>query len=86
MIIHAFDVTADGATHLSIHSLETDVLVLAIRRYPEICGNSTSFVTGKGGNHRAIKLHPIVEALGPTKTAALSAFHELGFDRHFTGR
>ena len=37
----------------------------------------TSFVNGRGANHRSIKLQPIVEALGPTKTAALPAFHAI---------
>ena len=37
MILHALDVTADGATHLSIHSLETDVLVLAIKISRDVC-------------------------------------------------
>ncbi|KAL9960825.1 hypothetical protein ACROYT_G034330 [Oculina patagonica] len=46
MILHALDATDDGATHLSIHSPDTDVLVLAIRRYSELCPN-TSFVTGR---------------------------------------
>ena len=49
MILHTLDATNDGATKLSIHSPETDVLVLAIRRYSEMCPN-TSFVTGKGTN------------------------------------
>ena len=62
MILHALDATADGATDLSIYSPGTDVLVMAIRRYPEMC-TSTSFVTGKGTNHRTIKLQPIVAVL-----------------------
>ena len=62
MILHALDATVDGATDLSIYSPGTDVSVLAIRRYPEMCAN-TSFVTGKGANHRTIKLQPIVDAL-----------------------
>ena len=61
-MIHALDATADGATDLLIYSSGTNVFVLAIRRYPEMC-TSTSFVTGKGANHRAIKLQPIVDAL-----------------------
>ena len=76
MILNALGATNDGATKLSIHSPDTDVLVLAIRRYSEMCPN-TSFVTRKGTNHRFIKLQPIVEALGPAKTAALPAFHAI---------
>ena len=59
-----------------IHSPDTDVFVFALRRYPELCGN-VSFVTGKGHSHRAIKLEPIVQALGETRKAALPAFHAL---------
>ena len=34
MILHAHDATADGATQLHIHFPDTDVFVLALRRYP----------------------------------------------------
>ena len=76
IILHAVDATAEGATDLTIHSPDTDVLVLAIRRSSEMCLN-TSFVTGRGTSHRSIKLQPIAEALGPEKTAALPAFHAI---------
>jgi len=36
-----------------------------------------SFVTGKGHSRRAIKLQPIVQALGEARKAALPAFHAL---------
>ena len=76
IILHAVDATSDGAMEIHIHSPDTDVFVFALRRYPELCGN-VSFLTGKGHNHRAIKLEPIVQALGETRTAALPAFHAL---------
>ncbi|KAK3728137.1 hypothetical protein QZH41_019452, partial [Actinostola sp. cb2023] len=66
----------DGATDLSNHSPDTDVLVLAIRRYPEMCAN-TSFVTGRGANHPSFKLQPIAEALSPAKTATPPACHAI---------
>ena len=59
IILHATDATSDGATEIRIYSPDTDVLVLALRRYPELC-SKVSFVTGKGRNHRAIMLEPIV--------------------------
>ena len=46
MILHARDATTNGATQLQIHSPDTDVFVLALRRYPELCEN-TLFVTGR---------------------------------------
>ena len=76
IILHALDASAQGATELSIYSPETDVLVLALRRYPDLCSNSC-FVTGTGSSRRVINLKSIADALGPTKTAALPAFHAL---------
>ena len=55
MVLHALDATNDGAAKLSIHSPDPDVLVVAIRRYLEMCPN-TSVVTRKG----FIKLQPLV--------------------------
>ena len=74
MILNAVDATSDGATEIKIHSPDTDVFVLALRRYPMLCVDA-SFVTGRGHNHREIKMGPIVQALGPTRTTALPAFH-----------
>ena len=76
IVLHALDATANGATEIRIHSPDTDVFILFLRRYPDLCQN-TVCVTGKGQNHREIKLQPVVRALGPTKTAALPAFHAL---------
>ena len=76
MILHALDATANGATQLQIHSPDTDVFVLALRRYPELCEN-TLFVTGRGKHHLIIELKPIVETLDPEKIAALPASHAL---------
>ena len=76
IILHAADATSDGAMEIQVHSPDTDVFVLALRGYPELCANA-SFVTGKGCNRRAIKLQPIVQALGEARTAALPAFHAL---------
>ena len=76
MTLHALDATANAATQRQIHSPDTDVFVLALRRYPELCEN-TLFVTGRGQHHRIIELKPIAETLGPEKIAALPAFHAL---------
>ena len=75
-VLHALDSTADGATKTRIHSSDTDVFNLALRRYPELCQN-TVFVTGKGDTYRIIKFQPMVLALGPIKTAALPSFNSL---------
>ena len=76
MILHALDATANGATQLQIHSPDTDVFVLTLRCYPELCAN-TLFVMGREQHHRMIELKPIVQTLGREKIAALPAFHAL---------
>ena len=76
IILHALDTSAQGATQFSKYSPDTDVLVLALRRYPDLCSNSC-FVTGTGTSRRVINLKSIADALGPIKTAALPAFHAL---------
>ena len=71
----------EADTQIIVHALDatdTDVLVLAFRRYPEVCPN-TSFVTRSATTRRTIKLQPIAEALGSARTAALLAF--LGKER-----
>ena len=57
MLLHALDATANGATQLYIHSLDTDTLLLLLRRYLKLCVNM-SFVAGTGDNHRVIGLGP----------------------------
>ena len=76
IVLHAVDATSRGATDLRIHSPDTDVFVLALRRYSSLCKN-TMLITGTGRNHQEIELHPIYRALGPERAAALPAFHTL---------
>lgn len=74
LLSHAIDVTTSGATSIDIISPDTDVFVFSLRRFPEL-RESTSLVTGRGQRHRKILLSPIVQALGPARTAALPGFH-----------
>ena len=69
--------SAQGATQISIYSSDSDVLVLALRRYPrypDLCSNSC-FVTRSGSSRRVINLKSFADTPAPTKTAALAAFH-----------
>ena len=47
IVLHALDATANGATETRIHSSDTGVFILALRRYSDLCQNMV-FVTGKG--------------------------------------
>ena len=57
LILLSLDATSFGATATRICSLDTDVLVLAMRR----------FVTGTTQKCGVIQLQPIYNALGPNK-------------------
>ena len=74
IILHALDAATHGATEINIHSPDTDVLVLALRRYPELC-NDVNFSTGTGLRHRVTKLKSAVQALGNLMVAALPDLH-----------
>ena len=76
IILHAVDAASRGATEITIHSPDTDVFVLSLRRYPQLCSD-VRFVTGTGQRHRVINLKHVVQALGSTKVAALPGLHAL---------
>ena len=87
VLLHAVDATSDGTVEIQVHLPDADVFVHALKRYSELCAN-VSFLTGKGRNCRAIKLKPIVQALGQARTAALPAFLALsgaGYTGCFSG-
>ena len=67
LLLHALDATASGATRIRIHLPDTDVFVLSLRRYPELC-EDTAFVNGVANRHRVIPLQTIVEVPGPERT------------------
>ena len=70
------DTKSKGATKVVIHSSDTDVLVLAIRCYPDLC-KDIAFETGTGENCRSVPIGPIYDASGASISAALPAFHSI---------
>ena len=61
MLLHALDATQRGATSITIHSPDTDVLVLTLWVYKRLCPDTTVIV-GTGGKRRSIPLGPLYEA------------------------
>ena len=76
MLLHALDASQRGATSICIQSPDTDVLVLALWCYKDLCP-ATSMLVGTGGLRRTIDLGPIYDALGSQKASALPGFHAL---------
>lgn len=83
ILLQAVDAASHGVTEINIHSQDTDVFILSLRRYPQLC-QETNFITGTGERHRVIKLQPIVHSLGTHKMAALPALPSIprGKPRH----
>ena len=76
MTLHAVDAASYRASKINIYSPETDVFILSLRRYPQLCSD-VHFVIGIGQRHQVINLKPIVQALSSTKVAALPGLHAL---------
>ena len=76
MILHALDAASNGATEINVFSPDTDVFVLLLQRYYELC-TEVHFVTGTGQRRRVIKLRPIAQTLGRSRLAALPALHAI---------
>jgi len=74
IILHSLDAARRGATELYIQSPDTDVFVLAIHRYYQLC-KDTYLITGVGNKKRLVPLRPVAHALGAAKAEALPEFH-----------
>ena len=73
MMLHASEICASGK-HVHFMTQDTDVLVLALRRFPSFT-NKTTVIIGTGKHRRKVPLQPIYNKLGHTKAAALPGFH-----------
>ena len=76
MTLLAVDAASHRASKINIYSPDTDVFILSLRRYPQLCSD-VHFVIGIGQRHQVINLKPIVQSLGSTKVAALPGLHAL---------
>ena len=76
LILHAVDATIRGSSEICINSPDTDVLVLALYRYPMLC-NDTYLLMGCGLKQKKVYLSPIYNALPQGIANALLGFHAL---------
>lgn len=75
MLFHAIQASGKVTSKIRIFSPDTDVLVLAIRRFP-LLANDSAFVQ-TGSKIREFPLQAIYNKLGPLKAAALPGLHAL---------
>ena len=76
IVLHAIDASNSNrrVQHLHILSQDTDVFLLLLNKYPQLCPN-TVFITGRGQKRRQIPLRDIHEKLGEEKADGLLGFH-----------
>ena len=74
MILHAVEVAGRGFD-VHIHSQDTDVMLLALRRVPQL--GTPSMIMDTGDHRRKVMLKPIYEKLGPNKVSVLINWHAL---------
>eukprot|EP00918_Siedleckia_nematoides_P094097 GHVU01206553.1.p1 GENE.GHVU01206553.1~~GHVU01206553.1.p1 ORF type:complete len:294 (+),score=30.02 GHVU01206553.1:592-1473(+) len=75
LILYAVALSHLG-NNVHIYSCDTDVLVLALRRVPDLKPDSV-IIMGSGDRRRKIKLKSIYVALGAERAAALPGLHAL---------
>lgn len=75
IILHAAYLSQKGTKTIHVFSPDTDVFILALRRYPQLSQDLAIFL-GRGMK-RFVQLNPIYRALGPLKASALPGLHSL---------
>ena len=77
IFVHQLDSEREGNKRLLIHTVDTDVTVIAISVFRRLSASEIWIVLGSGKAFRYIDIHKIAAVLGPEKSLALPAFHAL---------
>ena len=75
LLFHVADAARCGHTNVTIRSVDTDVVVLAISLFTQINIPDLWIAFGTGKDFRYLPIHEIVNSLGPAKTDSLLFFH-----------
>ena len=75
IIIHAFDAANKGSKNITIRTVDTDVVVLAVTYFNRLHTDTLWIAFGTGKNFHYIPVHDIVSSLGITKSESLLGFH-----------
>ena len=77
IILHLMHAVSQGHTDTYVRTVDSDVVVLAIAFFDQLCLSKLWIGLGTGKHYRDIPIHDIKSALGPTKSLALPLFHSL---------
>lgn len=75
MLLHTADAVSKGFDKITIHTVDTDVVVLAVSCVPKLEIEELWVAFGTGIHLRYIPAHAIASSLGPDKSKALPMFH-----------
>lgn len=75
MLLHAADAASNGFTKITLRTVDTDVVVLAVAAVPKLGLQELWIAFGTGQHLRYIPAHSISRTLGPEKSRALPMFH-----------
>ncbi len=77
ILLHLAHATEQGHTTAYVRTVDSDVVVLAVRCFETLCLSELWVGFGSGRNYRDIPVHFICSNLGPSKSLALPLFHSL---------
>ena len=75
IILHLEDAVREKHNRISIRTVDTDVVVLAVTAAQRINPSELRIAFGTGKNFRYLSIHEMARALGPEKCIALPVFH-----------
>ena len=75
MLLHVEDAMKQGYTKVSIRTVDTDVVVLAVTAAERLSIDQLWVAFGTGKSFRFLAAHEMAQALGPNKCRGLPAFH-----------
>ena len=82
ILLHLEDAVKQGYNKVSIRTVDTDVVVLAVASAQRLNITELWIAFGAGKNFRYLPAHEMADALGPDRCVALPMFHAFtGFDR-----
>ena len=75
LMLHVQDAVKQGYTKISICTVHTDMVFLAVTAAQQLNISDLWVAFGTGKNFRILAAHDMAKALGPEKFAALPVFH-----------
>ena len=77
IFVHLADAVSKGYKKVSIRTVDTDVVAIAVAAVSEISVDELWIAFGTGHKFRYIAVHEIAQTLGPQKSAVLPVFHSI---------